>query len=273
MPTKQEQLNAILEKTASKYDGINDDLKDYAVKEIDRTRLELTDLLMAYANADDTINVTRINSLLTDLNKIKQQVYETGLDVMQNVITQSAEMGVSGSTVALGTAVGAVASAEITEDVFNRISAEAVRYVVQRFGEDGLVLSDRVWQLSGQQSAELESVIRSGIIRGESVSTLVAKVRRVYANETWKIKRLVITEGNVAYRTGSAYVAQQSKFVKGIRIHRGEADRPEHRCSQLEKIDRYGLGKGVFIPTDHEVLSPHVNCTSFVTYELVEDNN
>lgn len=270
MPTKQEQLNAILEKTASKYDGVNDNQKDYAVKEIERTRLDLMDLLTAYANADDKINVTRINSLLADLANIEKLVYDTGMNVMQNVIQQSAELGISGSTLALGTAVGAVATAEISEEVFNRLSAEAVRYVVQRFEGDGLVLSDRIWQLSRQQRAELESVIRSGIIRGESVSTLVAKVRKVYANETWKIKRLVITEGNIAYRTGSAYVAQQSKFVKGIRIHRGVADRPEHRCSQLEKIDRYGLGKGVFIPTDHEVLHPHVNCTSFVTYELVE---
>lgn len=269
MPTKQEQLNAILEQTASKYDGLNDNMKDYAVKEIGRTRLELMDLLTAYANADDKINVTRITSLLADLANIEKLVYDTGMEVMTSVIQQSAVEGIAGSTLALGT-LGTVATAEINEEVFNRLSAEAVRYVVQRFEGDGLVLSDRIWQLSKQQSAELESVIRSGIIRGESVSTLVAKVRRVYANETWKIKRLVITEGNIAYRTGSAYVAQQSKFVKGIRIHRGVADRPEHRCSELEKIDRYGLGKGVFVPTDHEVLHPHVNCTSFVTYELVE---
>lgn len=269
MPTKQEQLNAILTATASKYDGFNDNLKDYAVKEIERTRLELMDLLTAYANADDKINVTRINSLIADLANIERLVYDTGMQVMSSVIQQSAEAGITGSTLALG-ALGTVASAEISEEVFNRLSAEALRYVVQRFEGDGLVLSDRIWQLSRQQRAELESVIRSGIIRGESVSTLVAKVRKVYANETWKIKRLVITEGNIAYRTGSAYVAQQSKFVKGIRIHRGEADRPEHRCSQLEKIDRYGLGKGIFLPTDHEVLHPHVNCTSFVTYELVE---
>lgn len=268
MPSKQEQLDAILIKTAQAYEGLNDGLQNYAITEVRRTLDDLTDLLLQYTQADDTINKARIASLIYDLQKIEQAIYSNGMQAMTEVIKQTAETSVSGSGLALATAVGA--TAVVTDDVFNRVSMEVVRYVVNRFGEDGLILSDRVWQLARGQRAELEQVIRNGIIRGESVNKLVAKVRGVYANETWKIKRLVITEGNVAYRTGSAYVAQQSEFVKGLRIHRGEADRKEHRCTQLEKLDRYGLGKGIYLPTDKEVLSPHVNCTSYTTYELIE---
>jgi hypothetical protein len=266
--SKQEQLNAILIETAKAYEGLNDRLQGYAIQEVRRTLHELTELLLQYASTDDTVNKARIASLIRDLEVIERAIYTNGLQVMGEVVKQSAEHSISGSGLALATAVGA--TAVITDDVFNRISMETVRYVVNRFGNDGLVLSDRVWQLAKSQRAELEQVIRSGIIRGESVNKLVAKVRKVYDNETWKIRRLVITEGNVAYRTGSAYVAQQSNLVKGLRIHRGEADRPEHRCSQLEKIDRYGLGKGIYLPTDPEVLNPHVNCTSYTTYELIE---
>jgi hypothetical protein len=270
MPTKQEELDAILLKTAQAYEGLNVGLQDYAIQEVRRSLDGLTDLLLQYSNKGDEINKARIASLINDLQAIEQSIYQNGMNAMGEVVKQSAETSIGGSGLALATAVGV--TAEVTDDVFNRLSMETVRYVVNRFGEDGLVLSDRVWQLAKGQRAELEQVIRNGIIRGESVNTLVAKVRKVYANETWKIRRLVITEGNVAYRTAGAYVAQQSKFVKGLRIHRGEADRPEHRCSQLEKIDRYGMGAGVFKPDDNEVLSPHVNCTSFTTFELIDDD-
>lgn len=268
MPTtKQAQLDAILKKTAEKYDGFNDNLQDYAIREIERTRLSLIDLLHGYA-IDDIIQIKRIQSLFRDLDNIEKSIYENGMTAMNGVIKRSADVGIRWSSLALGTVVGA--TAEIGEEFFSRISAVVLRYVVNRFGEDGLVLSDRVWQFSRGQRAELEQVIRNGIIRGESVNTLVSKVRKVYANETWKIRRLVITEGNVAYRTAGAYVAQQSPYVQALKIHRGEADRPEHRCSQMEKIDRYGLGDGIYIPTDTEVLHPHVNCTAYTTYVVTD---
>lgn len=266
----QEQLNTQLRRTALQYEDLSLELQDFAINEFGRIRLELVDLLMRYTTANDVININRINALLTDLNGIEQLTRQVGLNVMTRVAEASATASVTGSLGAMAT-VGINSALTATAPVFNRISAEVVRYVLNRFGADGLTISDRVWALSAMQRNELEGVLRSGIIRGESVSTLIAKVRKVYDNDTWKIKRLVVTEGNIAYRTGSAYVAQQSKVVKGLRIHRGEADKEEHRCTQLEQIDRYGLGKGVYKPDDPEVLNPHPNCTSYTTYELIEE--
>lgn len=263
----QAQINELLEKAAKDYRAINSDLQDFAIREIDRTRLELTDLLTEYAKKDNTIAKNRLNSLLRDLESIEKSVRENGLAAFEEVARKSGEVGMTAGESALVTSLGesvAIGAA------FNRLNQETFKYVVNRFGEDGLVLSDRVWQLAGDQRDALNRVIRSGIIRGESANQLIAQVRRVYENETWKIRRLVVTEGNVAYRTGNAYIAQKSKFVTGLRIHRGRANRPEHRCTQLEREDRYGLGMGVYLPTDTEVLNPHVNCTSFVTYELKE---
>lgn len=270
MPTKQEQLDAILIKTAQSYEGLNGNLQEYAITEVRRSLDELTGLLLQYSE-QDVIKRERLISLIADLQQIEQAIYANGMVAMQGVVGQSATASAVGSIGALEAVVGATATAQIVEaGGFNRISSNVMRYVVNRFGEDGLVLSDRVWKLATGQRMELEQVIRNGIIRGESVNTLVAKVRGVYANETWKIRRLVITEGNVAYRTASAYTAQQSNAVKGLRIHRGEADKDTHRCSELEQIDRYQMGKGVYLPTDPEVLNPHPNCTSYTTYELVK---
>jgi hypothetical protein len=265
--TQQQKLDAIMAKAAREYRGINADLQNFAITEIQRTRLDMIDLLNEYAKKDDTISKARLSSLLRDVEQIEKAIRENGMKAMEEVAKQSAAAGTLAGEMALVGALGETAAAGYA---FNRMNTAVFQYVVNRFGEDGLVLSDRVWQLAGDQREQLNRVIRNGIIRGESVGTMVAQVRRVYDAETWKIRRLVVTEGNVAYRTGSAYRAQRSKHVKGLRIHRGKANRPEHRCTQLEQIDRYGLGAGVYLPDDIEVLNPHVNCTSFTTYVLID---
>lgn len=265
-----QRLAELLVKAATQFAKLNARQQEFAIKEINRVRLELQDTLLGYANKDNKIAVTRLGSLLRDLDTIERMVRETGMQAMIQIIEEAGEYGQIASEAALKDIIGASVTAYFSTDAFNRVSAEVVRYVTTRFGEDGLVLSDRIWRLAHEQRTEIENIIRSGIVLGQSVSTMTAKIRKVYDTDTWKIRRLVVTEGNVAYRTASAYVAQQSNLVKGLRIHRGKANNPRHRCTQLEQIDRYGLGKGVYLPTDPEVLNPHPNCTSYVTYELVD---
>ena len=162
----------------------------------------------------------------------------------------------------------AIGVSAVTKAQIDRLNKDVFEYVVRRFGEDGLVLSDRIWNLSGNMRDELSKVLRADIIRGESVNTMIANIRRVHDNETWKIRRLVVTEGNTAYRTATVYNADRSDVVKVLRIHRGKANRPEHRCTQLELADKHGIGSGLYYPSDFEIYNPHINCTGFLTYEI-----
>jgi hypothetical protein len=263
--TNQERLNQILANLATDYRKLNAKQQEFAIKEIGRVRLEINDLLAEYATDEGIIKRQRLNSLLRDLESIERSVRQTGMVAMEQVITESSQFATQGAAAGLSQAVGSAAIAGVA---FDRIDEKVLRYVVNRFGDDGLVLSDRVWNLAGDQRDALNKVLRSGIIKGESVTSMIASVRRVYDNETWKIRRLVVTEGAVAQRVGEAYFAQESSVVKAIKVHRGRANRPEHRCTQLAREDRYGWGSGVFKPTDSEVFSPHPNCTSWYEYVL-----
>jgi hypothetical protein len=264
---RQAKLNELLERSSRQYLRLNKRQQAFAMREIDRTRLELIDLLTEYAKKDNMISKARLNTLLRDLETLERSVRKHGMDAMASVIKESSDFGTQAGELAL---VGAVGEAAALGVAFNRVNGEVFRYVVNRFGGDGLVLSDRVWNLAGDQRDALNRVIRSGIIRGESVNTLIAQVRKVYDNETWKIRRLVVTEGNMAYRVGTGYRAQRSDYVTGLRIHKGRADRPNHRCTILSKENRYGLGDGVFLPSDTEIYNPHANCTGYLTYVLRE---
>ncbi|NRG30701.1 hypothetical protein [Niallia circulans] len=223
-------------------------------------RAELVEKLAEYANDDGIIKRQRLNALLRELETIEKAVRTNGMNALESIIKESSSAlteGIAASIIANGLA-------------FDKINANVFRYTVNRIGEDGLVLSDRVWQFAGDQREELSKAIRSGVIKGESVTTIIAAVRKVYANETWKIKRLVATEGNTAFRTAAAYSAQQSKVVKAMRVHHGKADRPNHRCTILEKADSYGMGPGIYPATASEIYMMHPNCTGFLTYVLDE---
>lgn len=265
--TNQERIDAKLAAIAADYGKLNAKQQAYAIKEIGRVRLEINDLLADYATDDGIIKRQRLNSLLRDLELIERSIRTTGTLAMEQVIGETAEYSTKSAGGAL---TGVIGEAAIAGVAFDRIDEKVLRYVVNRFGDDGLILSDRVWALAGDQRDALNKTLRTGIIRGDSVNTMVAAVRRSFDNETWKIRRLVKTEGATAQRVGEAYFAQASPVVQAIKIHRGRADRPEHKCTQLELEDRYGLGAGVYLPTDSDVYNPHVNCTSWFTYVLKE---
>lgn len=274
---RQALLNRLLKESAEQYQTINSRHQRFALRELDRIRLELIDLLLRYADRDNRITINRINSLLRELERLEEKLREVLDGTIKTGIKESGMYGLKTGLTAISGSLTGIQTGTIEPTIeaarFNYINDLVFQYAVNRFGSDGLVLSDRIWRLSREQYDQIESVIRTGIINGTSVNTMVAQVRKIYANETWKIRRLVVTEGNTAYRTATAYAAQESRVVKGLRIHRGRANQAEHRCSQLEKIDRYGLGAGIYLPTDPEVLNPHPNCTSYVTYVLREVHN
>lgn len=256
--SQQSELDRVMAKIADDYGKLNRKQQVFAVKELGRIRGEIAELLTDYEGDDGTVKKQRLTRLLRDLETIEASVRKNGVATLQQIIDESSAYTTQAISSALGVAV------------VDRVNADVVKYVINRFGDDGLVLSDRVWNVAGDLRDELSKTLRAGIIRGESVGSLVKRVRQVHDNETWKINRLVITEGNVAYRVATAYNAQRSEVVRGLRIHRGKADRPEHRCTQLELADKHGLGAGIYLPTDSEIFSPHVNCTSFITYELID---
>lgn len=260
----QAQLDAIFERLSTQYGKLNARQQQYAIKEIGRIRGELADLLADYAGSDGIIKRTRINRLMRDLDDIEKQIRKYGTVALDEIITESAAWTTTKVNGALNTTIGAA----VTASVADRINRDVFRYVTKRYGDDGLILSDRIWSTAADIREEMSAVLRSGIIRGEGVSTMIPKIRRVHDNETWKIRRLVATEGTAAYRTATAYNAERSDVVEWVKLIPGV--KQSEGCVSLASEDRYGEGAGIFKPTDSEIYSPHPNCTSYLTYVLDE---
>ena len=267
--TKQAELDAIYAKLARDYGKLNDAQVARAIKEVGRVRGDIAELLSEFAEDNGTVKRQRLSRLLRELDGVEKLLREYGSATITEAIRLSSEFAVAGLNAGTASIIGApMVSAGI-----EKLNKQTVDYVIRRFGEDGLVLSDRVWGTSGEIRDSISSVIRSGIIRGDNVGSMIRDVRKVYDAETWKIKRLVVTEGNTAYRVASANSVRDSDVAKYVRINENgsrHGNHTNHKCYKLAQEDRYGEGKAIFLPTDTEIYLPHIQCSSFVTPVILD---
>ncbi|MEK0286557.1 hypothetical protein [Caldifermentibacillus hisashii] len=258
--SKQDELDAIFKRIAAEHGKLTAKQVEFAIREIGRIRGEIADMLADYAGADGTIKRSRLMRLLRELETVEQSLRQYGTGVLHDIIEESADIAIEQVRIAFH---------RVLSESLNTVSLNqnVIDYVTTRFGDDGLVLSDRIWSTSGVIRDAIATQLRSDIIKGESVGTMVRNVRKVYDNQTWMIKRLVVTESNTAYRTASCMSVERSDVIDWVRIVDNGSRHPrhkEHMCYKLAREDRYGEGRGIFRPTDSEIYSPHVNCSSYI---------
>lgn len=268
--SKQDELNAIFRRIANEYGKLNKKQIAFAIREIGRIRADLADLLADFADSDGTIKRQRLMRLLRELETVEAAMRRYGEESLNSVIEESASFAVDQANDAMKSVIGVpLVGAGVTT-----INRNVVEYVATRFGDDGLVLSDRIWTMSGEIRDAIASQLRADIIKGESVSAMVRNIRRIYENETWMIRRLVVTEGNTAYRTAGAMSIERSEVADWVRIVENGHRHPrhsQHRCYELAQENRYGQGRGIYKPTDSEIYCPHPNCSSYIVPVLKDE--
>lgn len=267
---KQAELERIFKRIAAEHGKINEKQITFVIREIGRIRAELADLLADFADADGTIKRQRLMRLLRELETIEAAMRRYGEESLNSVIEESASFAINQANDAMKALIGV----PLVGTGIAAINRNVVEYVATRFGDDGLVLSDRIWTMSGEIRDAIASQLRADIIKGEAVSTMIRNIRRIYENETWMIRRLVVTEANTAYRTANAMSIERSEVADWVRIVDNGSRHPRHsrhRCYHLAREDRYGRGQGVFKPTDAEIYSPHPQCSAYIVPVLKDE--
>lgn len=255
--------------------------QDFVSAEISKTRLSVVDIITSYAKNDEKISRSRLNSLLRDLDSVEKDIREATNSSLLKVMGESVDEAFKG-TFSIAKTVKAIANiAAATKDIAKTAVLSAIRgksptskniaeYLAKRTGPDGLILSDRVWNLAGDHRDAIGKVLRRGILRGDSIARMTRDITEVYEIEDWKARRLVVTETNTAFRTAIGYAAEQLDNVKGLRLHPGY--KHSKACVALANEDRHGLGVGIFLPSDTDIYNPHPHCTSYLTFVLVDDD-
>lgn len=280
MTERERELNALLADLHDDYLDVSAGMSDRVAADIAKTRLQVVELLEEYANKDDKISRARVNTLLRDLEAIEREIRSTAESSLLGAMEDSADIAYSDAFTAfqktLGLSVEFAMTAKVAESVVlaglngqTPKPRNIAEYLAKRTGPDGLTLSDRVWQFAGDQRAEIGNVLRRGIIRGDTTAKMVREIKDVYDTESWKARRLAITESNTAYRTAIGYTAEQSKFVSALRLIPGI--KRSEKCVSKAAENRHGLGVGIFLPSDTDIYNVHPHCTSYLQYILSEE--
>ena len=150
---------------------------------------------------------------------------------------------------------------------YQTVNNEALATFIARTGDDGLTLSDRVWNSTRPfvQAATtlVEHAVTNGLPARELASNLggflapgVARpssmeVRRnlgLPADVSYQAIRLARTEINTAAREGTVAANNQSPFLKGFRWVLSRQHVGVDECTELAEADDYDLGPGVYPP-------------------------
>lgn len=280
MTAKERRLNELLTALHNDYLNASADMSDKVARDVSKTRLQVVELIEEYANKDDTISRTRVNTLLRDLEAVEREIRSVTESALIGAMEDSADIAFRDAFTAFQKALGLsaefVATAKVAQSVVLPTLTDKTpsprniaEYLTHRTGPDGLTLSDRVWQFAGDQRAEMGNVLRRGIIRGDTTAKMVREIKGVYETESWKARRLAITESNTAYRTAIGYTAEKSKFVSALRLIPGR--KHSEKCVSVSQQDRHGLGVGIFLPSDSDIYNIHPHCTAYTQYILSEE--
>ena len=263
----QKEFDIALENISKEFEEEHEKQVSDTVKAIILIRLFLIDLLNDYQK-DGVIKRGRLNALLQDLFLYEKAFRKQAEKSFHTLIGNTSKWTTAKLTEA-GLDVKSV-------DALNK---RIIQSAIKRPGEDGLILSDRVWNLSGDMRDRLSSVIRPAVLKGESITMISQKIKEVHDNEKWKIERVAISESNNTHRASTILSGQESEIVTGYEIvDNGHRHRyhSRHMCYKLARRDAYGLGPGKYpknIPESlmNQLISPHPQCSSRLKYLISEE--
>lgn len=159
-----------------------------------------------------------------------------------------------------------------------RISEESVNAVYQRVLDDGLHLSERLWQNNQTARTALEDLVTQAIAENKSARKLALEIRQHLteegqANARYNSERLAVTEINNAHREAHARSLLTSDgrlkdFASGIGWRLSSSHRQPDICDVWASQDIDGLGPGNYYPQNMPVDHPWGHCH---TVTLLED--
>jgi len=244
---------------------------------------EIQAQINAFAGADGSLHLNSLNALKGQVDQVLTNLDQASMNLLNDGLGQAAGLGVNPfETILDSTAM-------------TRISTDAVNFVHNFVASDGLQLSDRIWRVNNHAKQIVGNAIESAIIQGhgasQAVNNLLANGLPVPADLQSKLNaanavgvgrasvaelmtgagspranalRLFRTEMNRAH--GEAYMmgGQDHEDFGGWKFLLSPRHPEADECDMHARVNRYGLGDGVY-PTRKACPWPaHPNTLSYV---------
>lgn len=275
MAKYEDTVNKVISNVAEKVYNDADRRASRVTSEVDDVRKLITDVLAKYADSDGFIPKHKINQVLRELNGFEEEyrkVIERGLEEQVKDSSKFIHKAVVGAIVtAIG--IGAFKSPKFIEDE-DEFNDELMKYLrTNKVGK--LTIYDRILRYSGLLRDRMQEVIRYGILSGERFTKITLQVKDAVDRRLSQIKNIILTEIPNIVRKGLAYIGDKTKVLKGLKIVDLRGRHPfhyHHQCYKYAEADKYGMGKGIYKPSDTYIFNPHPQCTSYVIYVFNNDD-
>lgn len=264
----EEDVNKKIDEAVDKYMRENRRLQNGAISEVDDIRKDIRDVLEKYADEHGSISTNQIKSILREVESMEQELESVIADELERTVDVTTDKATTASAAALGALLAAGIISE------RKIKGNVKDFMYSRNTADNTGINDRLWRVSGDIIDQVRGDIRSGVIRGDSDTMISRNIKKTFEKNEWKIRRVIMTEGNNTFRKTFGEVAEQSGLVKAVRIidNRGRHKyHKQHECYRLAEQDMYGWGKGVYRPQDTFIYDPHPQCTASFQYVLKDE--
>lgn len=270
MNKEEKEINKIIDEVT---ESILKDVEKYSnkvVNEVDYVRKEVNYILMNYANQDGTIPKHRMNTMFRELDELEIEFSETIIEQLeeQTVSTSktlnNAVVGGLATVVGLSIAFGSLTNVPEEEDFIS----DMLSYLKDN-KIDNLTIYDRINRLAGLFRDEMQRTIRYGIMSGFSFTKISLEVKKTIDKGMYQVKNIIKTEIPNIIRKGLVTIGGKLKILKAIKIIDNRGRHPyhyHHQCYKYAEQNKYGMGKGVFKPSDTYILNPHPQCTAYFQY-------
>lgn len=165
-------------------------------------------------------------------------------------------------------------------DVLLQAQQEFAKATVDTFlarGENGIGLSQRVYQTKQLSNGLVDRVINREILLGRSWQQLAKAVVPMIHPDTpggasYAAKRLARTELNNAFHTTNKKLAAENPWVTGQKWNRSRSHPKRDKCDDLAEGHSSGQKPGVYtignVPD-----KPHPQCLCYLTEEVVSEDD
>ena len=265
-----------------------------ALKDVEQLyRTSAADIALAiqgYAGIDGNLRLQNLQDIQQQVNGILSQIGNARKALLDNNLEKAARLGAE------------VYTGYVDANTLVRVSDEAVRFVNSFMGKDGLQLSDRIWRIDNHAREAMGNAIENAIIQGYSASEAATNflnndlpvpgdiankinnanafnVARTASNELlrgagsprYNALRLFRTELNRAH--GEAYMSsgEEDEDFAGWRYLLSPRHPEPDICDMHAKVNRYGLGAGVYPSRSKTPWPAHPNTLSYVEIVFVDE--
>ena len=234
---------------------------------------------------------------MNDLNStVQREVYTTITAELKDRFRSTSENTATGIALALYAGINTTtllsiagvtdATATVSEELLKFILSALMRKPTKGFIEnlaqspfdrvdsDGKRLSDRLREAASRLMSELAETLRKSIRKSEVTPVILRKMQKDFRNLADRTKLLLETEMLYVMRNGIATFAENSDFVKALRIqdypHGKPGEHKRHKCYIYAHRDEYGMGMGVYPVKTLKIRHPHPNCRSTLHFVFKE---